>query len=212
MARPTILGWVTRLLPLALAVTIVAGCTRGPSPPAEHRPAGPAQTATAPGRSLPDGRTPFVRKCQNEAEGEWGGELAKGWRRRSVVVGPLALVALRDYASTPASDYRPRGGRFPALKVLAVLEQGQTVTVAVAADQRRHAALIYDGRKWTADGYMALQAGDAAVTFVACKVGDTQFNGGFLVDSPRCLDLEVWVGNARHPRAIRVSFGAGRCR
>ena len=108
MARPTILGWVTRLLPLALAVTIVAGCTRGPSPPAEHRPAGPAQTATAPGAPCPTAGRRLSGSARTRLKAS-GGELAKGWRRRSVVVGPLALVALRDYASTPASDYRPRG-------------------------------------------------------------------------------------------------------
>jgi hypothetical protein len=204
--------WTTRLLRLALAVIVLTGCTRAPGTSAGHETASPAPAATAAGRPLPDGTTPFVRRCQNEAEGEWGGDLAKDWRRGSVIVGPLAFVALREYASTPAGDYAPRGDRFPALKVLAVLERAQTVTVAVAADQRPHAALIYDASKWTADGYLPLRAGDPAVTFVACKVGDTQFNGGFLVDRPRCLDLEVWVGDATRPRPVRVSFGAGRCR
>jgi hypothetical protein len=212
MAMATRLERATRLLCLALMVAMLAGCTRAPSSSAGHQPGGPAPAATASGRSLPDGTTPFVRRCQNEAEGEWGGDLTKDWRRRSVIVGPLAFVALREYASTPASDYAPRGDRFPALKVLAVLERGQTVTVAVTADQRPHAALIYDASKWTADGYLPLRAGDPAVTFIACKVGDTQFNGGFLVDRPRCLDLEVWVADATRPRPIRVSFGAGRCR
>jgi hypothetical protein len=203
--------WATRLLRLALAVIVLAGCTRGSGTSAEHEPASPAPAATAPGRSLPDGTKPFVRRCQNEAEGEWGGELFKDWRRTSVIVGPLAFVALREYASLPAGDYAPRGDRFPALKVLAVLDRGQTVTVAVAADQRPHAVLIYDASKWTADGYLPLRAGDPAVTFIACKVGDTQFNGGFLVDRPRCLDLEVWVADAARPRPVRVSFGAGPC-
>jgi hypothetical protein len=178
-----------RLLRLALALAVLAGCTGSSGTPAGPGPAGPAPAATGSGRSLTDGTTPFVRRCQNEAEGEWGGELAKDWRRSSVIVGPLAFVALREYASTPAGDYAPRGDRFPALKVLAVLERGQTVTVAVAADQRPHAALIYDASRWTADGYLPLRAGDPAITFVACKVGDTQFNGGSWSTAPAAWTL-----------------------
>jgi hypothetical protein len=101
---------------------------------------------------------------------------------------------------------------------VAVVAQGQTVTVAIPASQRRHAALIYDPSKWTSDGLTRLQDGDPAVTFQACKAGaspygaaETQFNGGFLVVGPRCVDLAVWVNNASQPQTIRVSFGAGRC-
>jgi hypothetical protein len=74
---------------------------------------------------------------------------------------------------------------------VAVVAQGQTVTVAIPASQRRHAALIYDPSKWTSDGLTRLQDGDPAVTFQACKAGaspygaaETQFNGGFLVVAP----------------------------
>jgi hypothetical protein len=147
------------------------------------------------------------------------GDLGDGWRARSVVVGPLAFVALGYAATQPAADFRRRGGHYQGLKALAVVEAGTTVTLTVPAAERRHLALLYDPAAWTGDNRYRLGDGDTAVTFRSCPpeqtppgADGTQFNGGFLVAGARCATLEVATPGWRAPRRVTVSFGAGRCR
>jgi hypothetical protein len=202
-----------------LAMVALAACTaekpagRAAGPTAA--PAAPTTAAVATTRPPAGPPGAFVRTCESSVDGDLG----DGWRARSVVAGPLALVALRHAATQPAADFRRRGGGYQGLKVLAVVEAGATVTLTVPTAERRHLALLYDPAAWNEDNRYRLGDGDTAVTFQACPpaqtppgAGGTQFNGGFLVAGARCAALEVSTPAWRTPRRVTVSFGAGRCR
>jgi hypothetical protein len=201
-------------LAAALAVALAACTNEAPAGRAAAITSAPAAATTA-APAPPGSPGAFVRTCQDSVYGDLG----DGWRPRSVVVGPLALVALRDAATQPAVDFRPRGGRYQGLKVLVVVEAGATVTLVVPPAERRHLALLYDPAAWREDNRYRIADGDTAATFRSCPPGqapvgdgDTQFNGGFLVAGPRCVTLEVSTPAWKAPRRVTVSFGAGRCR
>jgi hypothetical protein len=203
------------LVAAALAVALAACTAEAPAdrPAGTATPAAPTTAATTRPPSGPLGA--FVRTCEDSVYGDLG----DGWRRQSVVVGPLAFVALRDAATQPAADFRRRRGRYQGLKALAVVAAGATVTLRVPAAERRHLSLLYDPAAWREDNRYRIADGDTAVTFRSCPPAQTppgadgtQFNGGFLVDGPRCATLEVSTPAWRAPRRVTVSFGAGRCR
>jgi hypothetical protein len=206
--------------PSALAaaglVVALAACTaEAPAGRAVGSTAAPAAPTTAAPTRPPGPAGAFVRTCESSVYGDLG----DGWRKQSVVVGPLAFVALRYAAKQPAVDFRRRGGRYQGLKALAVVKAGATVTLTVPAAERRHLSLLYDPGAWTESNQYRLADGDPAVTFQSCPPAQTppgadgtQFNGGFLVAGPRCATLEVSTPQWRTPRRVTVSFGAGRCR
>lgn len=142
------------------------------------------------------------------------GDLGKGWRKNdgAVVIGPLALLYPGGYANAPRRSFvRPGGGYFTQ-KVLAVVRRGAVVTVSIAGPQTRTASLLYDPARFEQTRY-EVSDGERAVTFQACAAGEgfTQFNGGFVVAGPRCVPLEVSVGNGARPMYTVLSFGAGGC-
>jgi hypothetical protein len=188
--------WASALA-AALAVALAA-CT---SETSAGRPAATAVAPAAPATAAPGPPGAFVRTCESSVYGDLG----HGWRKRSVVVGPLAFVGLRDAATQPASDFRRRDGRYQGLKALVVVQAGATVTLVVPAAERRHLSLLYDPDTWDEVNGYRIADGDTAVTFRSCPSAQTplgadgtQFNGGFLVDGPRCATLEVSTPSGGH--------------
>ena len=116
----------------------------------------------------------------------------------------------------------------PGLKTLVLVEAGAVATVAIAPHDRRHASLLY-GEYPRRHGFLFdVKDGASAVSFHACPgflparearrvcgwkpykacLGEsTQFNGGFVVDGPRCFTLEVWPRGERRPLRRRIGFG-----
>ncbi len=152
----------------------------------------------------------FIRTCQTSVYGS----LSRRIVETSVRVGPLYLIGLAGYAHASAGSFRGPGGWLNGLKVLAVVRSG--VTLSIAAADRAHASLIYDPNRFPNGRVRQVTRGDYRVVFRPChpppdRFG-TQFNGGFLVDGPRCVALDVaWKHGAIH-RRILASFGAGTCR
>jgi hypothetical protein len=158
----------------------------------------------------------LVRRCGSDVHGDLGP--ASRWQRRSVLVGPFALVWIRDAAHVPASRIRSAYEQgHGAFKVLALVKLGHEATVAVPAFERRHVALLYDRSKFAARQTVA--NGEPVVTFRACRSSGqgtaswsaaTQFNGGIVVDRPLCVTLDVRIrGSAT--RRIRAAFARGAC-
>jgi hypothetical protein len=89
----------------------------------------------------------------------------------------------------------------------------------VPPGERRHVALLYDRSAFNRPQTVA--NGERAVIFRACppsagaRSGDwaaaTQFNGGIVVDSPRCVRLSVRVRGGP-ARLIAAPFGPVSCR
>jgi hypothetical protein len=146
-----------------------------------------------------------VRDCDSSVYGEFG----PGWERRTLWAGPLGLVGAT--AGNPPRPIRGRPGYFEPIKFVLVLENAEVATLRIAAADRRHVALLYARRGGLGEwGYTRVVDGLPAVRFEAClqsEVRHTQFNGGFVVDGPRCAELEVHVRGRPEPYALRVPFG-----
>jgi hypothetical protein len=131
------------------------------------------------------------------------------------VAGPIAFVGVSSSSSGSGADLKPVGGRYRSLKMLAVVDPAAEATVSVSPAGRAHASLIYDPSAFRDDGLYALSDGTPAVRFRACAKGEgqrsgTQFNGGLIVDGPRCVTLDVvWPGAS--PVTVIVSAGNGQC-
>jgi hypothetical protein len=77
-----------------------------------------------------------------------------------------------------------------------------------------YVSLIYDSTRWSGsqDGRLPLDAGDPVVRFDSCDnpSGFSQYNGGILVNGPRCVTFNVWSAGSAEPLAtMLVPFGAG---
>jgi hypothetical protein len=146
-----------------------------------------------------------VRDCDSSVYGEFG----PGWERRTIWAGPLGLVGAT--AGNAPRPIRGRPGYFEPIKFVLVLENAEVATLRVATGHRSHVALLYARRGGLGDyGYTRVVDGLAAVRFEACgpsEVRHTQFNGGFVVDGPRCAELEVHVRGRPAPLQLRVPFG-----
>lgn len=191
----------TLLLTVALTV-----CT-------STRPAGEGSTPTAtlgsPAAS-PSPKAPgvFVRACDDSVFGELG----RGWKKASVIMGPIAFVGLPSYRDGPDRYFRSRHGRYPALKVLAVVSGEGVISVSIAPGDTDRVRMMYDPSAWGDRNLYPLEAGDSTTVFGPCLTRrSTQFNGGFLVTGRTCATLEVSVGGEQPLRKL-VSFGALSCR
>jgi hypothetical protein len=190
---------------LTLAVALLTACT---------------STAPAGERSIPTAMPPsptaspspqagvFVRACDDSVVGELG----PGWRKDSVVIGPIAFVGLRGYRHGPDGFFQPRNGRYRALKVLAVVPGDRMITVSIADRSTDRVRMMYDPSAWGDRTLYPLEAGDTTTVFGPCLPNrSTQFNGAFLVTGRTCATLEVSIGGGEPLRRL-VSFGALSCR
>jgi len=190
-----------------MGLALLAACTGAGAPEGASPIPSPAPSEVS--TTIPSPAGYYVRTCEQKVYGELG----KGWRDRSVVVGPIAFVALPFAATAPAREFAPDKDGFRSVKALAVVDRGTEVTVSVPPDERGHVALLYDPEVFNS---RQMADGDTAVTFRACPRGDrsfpgpTQFNGSFIVDGPQCATLEVRVGDGPL-RRVDVAFGTRTC-
>jgi hypothetical protein len=173
-----------------------------------------ACTTTSPTPSLmaseadPAGHTPtepatFDRRCGSDVYGNIG----RNWRAGATVVGPLALLYLSAYADATPRTFSARGDRYRALKVLAVVAPGRSVTVTVPNALRARLGLLYDPSAFKMTGRYRVEAGEPAVRFHPCERNRaTQFNGGLIAAGPGCYALDVRVGGGA-PRRLRFPVG-----
>jgi hypothetical protein len=210
-------GWLALLaLPASLSLALV-GCSLGGS---EEKNAPSAHPATTTASAPP--RRAFVRTCETSVYGTLDDP---AWRTHSVLAGPLAFYSADQYAEQPASLFAPlpgNDGYYAGQKLLVLVRRGAAATVVVSGSGRRYAALLYNAAAWNDRNAYRIKDGESAVTFKACKQGETasvggplnamtQFNGGFVVAGARCLPLEVRVQGEERTIPVTLSFGAGHC-
>jgi hypothetical protein len=187
----------------ALAVlAALAGCdeepTQSSAPPSQPRLTRPAVAET-------------IRDCRTAVYGR----LAPTGRDHLVAVGPLALLVV---GGERRGAVEPPG----AVKALALVRTGETVTVVVPEGERRRLSLLYDFRAGPKRP-LRLTDGTSSVRFSACTRSEewasgrpypdpkeTQFNGGFFVRGAHCAALEVWVDGRADPLSLTLGFGTGR--
>ena len=193
---------------------LLAGCsTAGPVSTSSLPPAAISSPSPSSASST-SSPTNLVRTCESGVYGD----LSRFWRRSGMRVGPLVFVGV-PRPHEDRSDFAPRHGGYQSQKVLVLIEQGAVVTVVIPPSARKHVALLYDPAAFSDQPNLRLSDGESAVTFMACPKGQapvgpphgpTQFNGGLIVAGPRCVPVDVAVGEAS-PRRVVISFGAGRC-
>jgi hypothetical protein len=203
---------------LALAVLLSLAFPACTFESAESTTSAPPATTTA---TAPPRRT-FVRTCEASVYGTLDDPT---WRKHSVIAGPLVFYSADQYAGQPASLFAPlpgNDGYYAGQKLLVLLRRGAVATVVVSGSGRRYAALLFNPAAWNDWNAYRIEDGESAVTFKACKKGETapvggplnamtQFNGGFAVAGARCLPLEVLVRGQERTIPVALSFGAGRC-
>jgi hypothetical protein len=197
------LALVASALVAVAAFTLAAGGD-------ESTPEGGGDVATA-GEPEPE----TVSPCKTAVSGE----LEPGWRKRAVVAGPLALVPWEpNFARRRPELFRGRGSE---VKVLAVVDAGARVTLAVPEAERQRLSLLYGvpgpgARLWR------LSDGTSSVRFSACSRSgaeypgpggypgrETQFNGGFFIRDAHCAAIEVWTKGRTKPIRRWLPFGVG---
>jgi hypothetical protein len=148
-----------------------------------------------------------IRSCKTAVYGQ----LAHDWRSspQTVRAGVVSFLYGRSYRDAPARQFRGTGSgmsrRYPAQKLLVVIDRGAIATVVVALKDRAQVGLQYQPA--VADPPYRITQGTTAVEFEACHTS-TQFNGGFIVAGPRCVQLDVHH-NRKLTRAW-IPFGTGR--
>jgi len=150
----------------------------------------------------------IVRTCETAVDGT-----NPEFERLNSASPAAAIVFINPLASeqTDPRYYEPLGdGRFQPIKVLVGIAAGSIVTVTVPEAERDHVALLYDvPRSDSTDGRYSLADGEIQVTFQACEDPDTGFPGHFLVAGPRCVGLDVHLGD--DVDRVFVPFGMAEC-
>jgi hypothetical protein len=178
-----------------------------------------AKTTTTAGAPFPKG---FVRTCETSVFGTLD---SRGWHAHSVIAGPLVFYYADQFAEQPDSVFAPLAGRdgfYAGQKLLVLVRRGAVVTVVIPASLRRDAALLYDPAAWNDRNAYRIEDGESAVTFRACKKGETapaggplnamtQFNGSLVVAGARCVPLEIHVQGEERSIAAALPFGSGHC-
>jgi hypothetical protein len=175
----------------------------------------PTSTRTIGPTPSPTAQAVTVRTCRTSVYGRLG----PNWRNRSIGVGPLAFAWLRAAAREPAGDFRKHpGGGYDAVKELVVIRTDSTATVSIPRFEWPYVALLYDPTASPSGQHhrwWLMSDGERADTFRACRAGEspygsgpTQYNGGFIVDGPRCVALDIQVENSP-PKRVVASFGMG---
>jgi len=188
MHRGTVLLAAMRGTQAILAAIVLAACTSGPGPPDEQPTLSPDEEG-------------LVRGCESAVFGDPN-------LKNALRVGPLALVGIHEAATLSAKAFHQRHGRYSAIKILAVVEGSDDVTVTLHPNWRENVALLYDPRARGNRHGFRFAAGDHRVTFQSCPQGEAQYNGGFLATRPDCVKLMI-EPEGSEPRTGWISLGAG---
>jgi hypothetical protein len=169
----------------------------------------PTQPSARGSRSAPTPpRAETVRNCRTAIYGD----LAPTVRKDAVTVGPLTLLVVEGERRAAVE---PSG----AVKVLALIQTGETVTVVVPEGERRRLSLLYDFKAGP-QRPLRLSDGTSSARFSACRrseewgpgrsypdAEETQFNGGFFVRGAHCAMLEAWIDGRTDPLRFALGFG-----
>jgi hypothetical protein len=133
-------------------------------------------------------------------------------RPSDIRFGQFRLLAARRAREQPPGAFkRGRDGKYRGQKIAAALPPGPRARLAVARKDRRNASLLY-ARPQPDGGRYRIRQGRAVERFEPCPDRElTIWPGYVIVRGPRCVTLEVRVGDGRAVRK-RVAFGRTTCR
>jgi hypothetical protein len=164
--------------------------------------------------------------------------LRPGWRRHSVVAGPLTFLYARDLARQAFRPARAilgdelRRARDPSVRrriertlrrmppgglgiaeLLVLVEPGRSATAVVPRSAQGRFALVYsrrarDAERPGAPGIIRLANGDRAVRFPSCDGERWHYLGGIIANRPGCVPIDIQVGHGRLLRRY-LPLGSG---
>lgn len=208
-------GLPTRLLALAVAaaagLVVLLALSESSSTPSR-----PSDAAS---HGMPSAAT---RGCRHRVDGR----PLRVLRAKDTVVGPVAFLGAAEtyshHASRPDSALEPYPGLgMPAMKILALVRAGTSVTLVVPKRQRSWMKLVY-GQARRGEYAITLTACRRSRSaterarecgwrpYRACRSSTTQFSGGFGLDFARapkrgrCAELVVWLEGRRRPLRTRL--------
>ena len=181
-------GWAVGAMILATAVT---GSACGSDRSAEVT--SPPITAVPGDADRPTPGGEVVRRCGSH----YAAEFDPGLGHRTVVAGPVSLVAFRMSAA-PDGIASVRN-----FKVMVRLEAGAEATLETVT---AGTALAYDRARFNEANVYQLADGEPRVRFVGCPDGPAIFNGGVLTTGPTTVDLDVIAGGRAHHVQV-TAFG-----
>jgi hypothetical protein len=123
------------------------------------------------------------------------GGLQPGWRRRALIVGPLAFGDLRQFTAAQPLPGRI-GDRYGAYEIIAIVQAGAQPVLSLPKSEWSSVGLLYDPGKFRDDGAYRLRDLDQVIRFQACRSrnfnhGVSQFDGGFVVTRRQCVHFGV---------------------
>jgi hypothetical protein len=165
------------MLALVVVTALVAGCG-----------------AKSPSRPAP---SVALRSCSMVGSGG----LAPGYRRRALILGPLALANVSTYSARQPLPGEV-DGRYGAYEVIAIVNAGAAPTLTLPRSEWSTVGLLYDPAKLREDGAYRIRDLDQVVRFRACRAkrfnhGVSQFDEGFVVSRPQCVRFTVSTPNGR---------------
>ncbi|HEV2060508.1 MAG TPA: hypothetical protein VGR11_14220 [Solirubrobacteraceae bacterium] len=143
-----------------------------------------------------------------------------------MIAGPIIFYGLKERnrvaARDPSEAFKSINREYMPIKTVTEVRADTVVTVAVAPEDRRRAALLYRFPSGNRSLGFRLDEGQTMVRFESCPedkrrfsgpgvVGPrTQFNGGFLFTEPQCLRLDVYNQTRGTARRHVVPYGRPR--
>lgn len=173
-------------------------------------------SATNPGRASTSADA-LLRTCRERVDAQRPTRTS-----RDIDAGPVTFNGLNEAAALPAGDFQPLRGRYLVLKAVTEVDASKKVRITIAPQDRGHASLLYDQRRYRDDGRYRLDDGLPSVRLHACakdqpssiadrSVGPTtQFNGGFIVTRPSCVRVQVSVEGSPKTTSRTIRFGVAR--
>lgn len=134
---------------------------------------------------------------------------------QDVQVGPIVLGRVRQYETSPTSNFEGEDGRHAGLKVLLALDAASRAMLVVPEAEKDNISIGY-AWQWERefDPSVVLRPisdGNRGVVFEACPNRETHFSGGFYVAGARCADLDVYLEDTQEPTRITLGFGVQDC-
>ena len=133
---------------------------------------------------------------------------ASAWDSDDVAGGLIAFLGIAEMAPTITADQLQPDQAHKFVTVVNGSAIG-AVTLSIAEEYRAQAVLTYDPAEWSGT---TMAAGDFTVRFETCPGEDKQYNGGFRLNRPGCIELLVRdEGTDRGPVRARIPFGVPAC-
>lgn len=144
------------------------------------------------------------------------GGLPATYLQQSTVIGPVAIYPARsEYPNLRADTFAPVSGhaaaaRYSSIDAAVTVSALGRVTVSIPRGQQDHARLLFDRTRFGNAGYR-LSDGSPSYTFIGCRSPYTQYQGGFIITEPGCVDLQVRTAGTSPVERGRLQFGTRGC-